>query len=84
MTLRQKQSEFALDVADLILWAHHNGYEVTLSEAYRPPEVARMYANQGRGRFPLAAGSDQDNLITRHTLKLINPGQYPIRGIKIA
>jgi len=38
MTLREKQSEFALAVAQLILWAHHEGYEVTFGHATRCPE----------------------------------------------
>jgi hypothetical protein len=35
MTLRQKQSKFALMVAELILWAHDQGYELTFGEAWR-------------------------------------------------
>lgn len=34
-TLRQKQSRFVLMVADLIRFAHDNGYELTLGDAYR-------------------------------------------------
>jgi len=49
MTLRQKQSKFAEMVAKLILRAKDMGYEVTFAEAYRPPEVALIYARQGRG-----------------------------------
>lgn len=39
LTLRQKQSLFALKVADLIKKAHELGYEVTLGDAYRDPRV---------------------------------------------
>lgn len=34
MSLRKKQSEFALMVAKLIFYANKNGYEVTLGDAY--------------------------------------------------
>jgi len=49
MTLRQKQSKFADMVAALIITARQLGYEVTFAEAYRPPETAKLYAEQGRG-----------------------------------
>jgi len=49
MTLRKKQSKFARMLADLIIWAYDNGYELTLAEAYRPPDVAKLYSKQGRG-----------------------------------
>ena len=35
MTLREKQSKFARMVADLIVYAYSNGYELTLGDAYR-------------------------------------------------
>lgn len=34
MTLREKQSKFARMVADLIIFAYANGYELTLGDAY--------------------------------------------------
>jgi len=34
MTLRQKQSKFVRMVADLIIWAYDNGYEMTFGDAY--------------------------------------------------
>ena len=34
MTLRQKQSKFARMVADLILFAYTNGYELTFGDAW--------------------------------------------------
>lgn len=49
MTLREKQSRFALEVARLIVHANAVGYQITLDEAYRPPELAALYAQQGRG-----------------------------------
>jgi len=35
VTLRQKQSKFALMVGQLIVWAYENGYELTLGETMR-------------------------------------------------
>lgn len=49
MTLRQKQSKFARMVAALIQEAGRLGFDVTLGEAYRPKETARLYVRQGRG-----------------------------------
>lgn len=49
MTLSQKQQKFAQMVALLLQQAKSLGYEVTLGEAYRPPEVAQIYARDGRG-----------------------------------
>lgn len=37
--LREKQSKFALMVAQLINKAHEMGYEVTLGDAFRDPRV---------------------------------------------
>ena len=39
MTLRQKQSKFALMAGHLLIHAHEMGYEVTLGDAYRDPRV---------------------------------------------
>ena len=49
MTLRQKQSIFALLVARLILKADAMGYETTLGEAWRSPEEAARLAKLGKG-----------------------------------
>lgn len=49
MTLRRKQEKFAYLVADLILHALRFGFTVTLGEVYRPPETAKLYAEQGKG-----------------------------------
>jgi hypothetical protein len=49
MTLRQKQSLFAQLVGLLIAEAYRQGYELTLGEAYRPPETAALMAKQGKG-----------------------------------
>lgn len=49
MTLVQRQHAFAVAVGHLLLWLHEHGYTVALSEAWRPPETAELYARQGRG-----------------------------------
>ena len=49
MTIREKQSVFARNIARLIQFAYAEGYEVTFGEAWRPPETAAMYAADGRG-----------------------------------
>lgn len=47
--LSEKQREFTLMIASLIRWAYEHGYELTFGEAWRPPELAQLYAQQGRG-----------------------------------
>lgn len=36
-------------VADLVVWAYANGYELTYGEAYRTPEQAALNAAKGIG-----------------------------------
>lgn len=49
MSLVDKQAQFAIHVALLILQARNLGFQVTFGEAYRPPETAQIYARDGRG-----------------------------------
>ena len=49
MTLGQKQRQFTRMVAELIVWAYQNGYEMTFGEAYRTPEQAALNAKSGKG-----------------------------------
>jgi hypothetical protein len=49
MTLLEKQFKFTRLVAELIAFAYTNGYNVSLGEAWRPPETASLYASQGKG-----------------------------------
>lgn len=49
MTLREKQSAFAVLLARLILHAQHLGFQVTLGEVYRSPEEAARLAQAGKG-----------------------------------
>ena len=39
MTLGQKQRKFVRMIADLIVWAYDNGYELTFGDAYRDPRL---------------------------------------------
>lgn len=50
LTLRQRQSVFALNLAKLITWAYEQGYEVTLGEVLRTKEQQALYLQQGRSR----------------------------------
>lgn len=45
----EKQAKFTLMIANLIKKADEMGYQLTFAEAYRPPELAELYAKQGRG-----------------------------------
>ena len=49
MTLRQKQALFVLLIAQLIMHAQLEGYELTFGEAYRSPEEAARLAKTGAG-----------------------------------
>ena len=49
MTLRQQQSIFVLLVAQLILHAYKQGYQLTFGEAWRTPEQAKLNAARGTG-----------------------------------
>ena len=43
------QQHFALTLAQFIVRINALGWKVTFGEAYRPPELAQLYAQQGRG-----------------------------------
>jgi hypothetical protein len=49
MKLLELQQRFSLMAAQLIGHAVSLGFGVTLGEAWRPPETARMYAKSGKG-----------------------------------
>ncbi len=49
MTTRERQSAFVLKVVKLINFADSMGYALTFGEAWRPPEMAAIYAKQGKG-----------------------------------
>lgn len=50
MTLGQKQRLFSRLIAELILWAYEEGYQVSLGDAYRDPRVhGEMGEKRGYG-----------------------------------
>ncbi len=49
MTLRQQQSLFARLLAELILWAYDQGYEITGGEWWRTLAQARLNVKAGTG-----------------------------------
>lgn len=49
LALGAKQRLFARLVGTLLAHIYEQGYECTLDWAYRPPDVAEMYAKQGKG-----------------------------------
>lgn len=49
MTLLEKQILFPRLVAQLIQWLESNGYELTFGEAWRTPEMAKLYEQRGQG-----------------------------------
>lgn len=72
MTLREKQSLFAKLIAQLILYAYENGYEVTLGDAYRDP---RVHGEQGDKMSYSAALSAHKNRLAED-LNLFRNGEY--------
>lgn len=49
MTLRERQSLFVQLLAKLFVWAKENGYELTLGEGWRTPEMVEIYTKRGTG-----------------------------------
>ena len=49
MRLREMQEIFAKNIAKLITIIFEKGYTCTLGEAWRPPEMAEIYAKEGKG-----------------------------------
>lgn len=54
MTLGQKQRKFTRMIADLILFAYDQGYELTFGDAYRDP---RVHGNVGQKQSYSSANS---------------------------
>lgn len=71
MTLGEKQRKFTRMVADLIVWAYQNGYELTWGEAWRTPEQAALNAAKGTG---IARSLHIDRLAV--DLNLFKNGQF--------
>ena len=49
MELSEMQFEFTRNVGNLIHYIYVKGYSATLGEAWRPPEMAQIYAKEGKG-----------------------------------
>lgn len=49
MGIISKQHQFALSLSRLIQWIDEKGYQVSGGEWWRPPEMAKLYASQGKG-----------------------------------
>ena len=49
MTLGDKQRKFSKMLAELILWAYEQGYEITMGEVFRTKEQAALNASRGKG-----------------------------------
>ncbi|WP_312156332.1 M15 family metallopeptidase [Lelliottia nimipressuralis] len=49
MTLSEKQQKFTVMIGKLINWADENGYGLTVGDAFRSPEQARLNAKSGKG-----------------------------------
>jgi hypothetical protein len=49
LNLLEKQKVFSKTLAKFLNDLFLRGYDVTMGECYRPPEMADIYASQGRG-----------------------------------
>lgn len=49
MKLYERQQIFSLNVAKLIQFIFESGYKCTLGECFRPVEMAKIYAKEGKG-----------------------------------
>ena len=66
-TLRQKQSRFTHTVAGLLLYARHQGFEVSLGDAYRDP---RAFGAMGIIKRSLGIGYSQAKSAHKHRLAI--------------
>jgi hypothetical protein len=69
MTLREKQSIFALNISKLIIKAYELGYEITLGEAYRTESQQYLYFE---GYKLMKIGSDLKLAQTRRKSRTMN------------
>ena len=49
MKLQQQQAKFTYNVAQLIDYIYTNQYTATFGDAYRDPELAELFAKEGKG-----------------------------------
>lgn len=79
MSLRSLQSEFAVNIAEHILWLNNNGYQVTLGDAYRSPEeCARLGHTQSCHGVRLAV----DLNLFKDGIYLTSTDAHEISGLK--
>ena len=53
--LSEVQREFTADIAELILWAYSQGYELTFGDAYRSPKAFGGMGEKGPYGRPMSA-----------------------------
>lgn len=70
LSLREKQSLFALNIAKLIFWAYERGYEITLGEALRTEDQQMLYFE---GYSIMKIGSDVK-------LRKVNPASKTMKS----
>ena len=72
MTLGDKQRLFAVMIAELILWVNEQGYQVTMGDAFRSPNVfGHMGQSKGYGHR-----NSNHKLKLAVDLNLFKDGQY--------
>lgn len=49
MTLNEKQATFTSTLGKFLVWCAAQGHQVILAEVFRPPEQARLMAEQKKG-----------------------------------
>ena len=84
MTVSQKQRIFTKNLGLLIAFAYRRGWELSLREVYRPPEMAKIYAQRKIGVDPsihgLSLGADLilfiKGVIQHDSLKYVELGKY--------
>lgn len=72
MTLGQKQRLFTRLLAELVIWAYDNGYELTQGDGYRDP---RLFGKAGEKKGYGAAESNH-KLRLAHDFNLFINGEY--------
>ena len=50
MTRTQKQRKFSKFLAQLVIWAYDNGYEISMGEAQRTKEQQAIYVKTGKSK----------------------------------
>ncbi len=74
MTLREKQSQFAVAFAHLVLYAESQGYQVTHGDTYRDPRVFGPHGTRKRGSY--GRSTSLHKLRLAGDLNLFKDGKY--------